>query len=81
MIKYETRNLKERRKFHYLEIHKWIFRLVIYKMRHKYYFCTEISIGWQKKSKRKTFNISSLIKTVKEYLEWKYNLLKTGCCS
>ena len=49
MIKYETKNLTERRKYRHLEIQLGVFRLVVYKMRKKYYLGIEISIGWNKR--------------------------------
>ena len=49
MMKDETKNLAERRKYRHLEIKLCIFRLVLYKMRKKYYLCIEISIGWNKR--------------------------------
>lgn len=49
MFKYETSNPEERRKFHRIEIKKSIFRLLLYKMRKKYYLLFEVSIGWNKR--------------------------------
>jgi hypothetical protein len=46
MIKYECNNLKERKKYHHLEIELGWFRFSFYKMRKKFTVRFEISKGW-----------------------------------